>query len=102
MFALVFCILWTVVSTALIVGNIDDLAGLERTLVLLFPLAGLYATYSAWRTLRRRRSLKIEHGDGATSYTWIELDGSARRSTKDPRDDWDSEGDSGGDGGGGD
>lgn len=102
MFALVFCILWTVVSTALILGNFDDLVGWERTVALLFPLAGFIATTSAWLALRRRQSLRTETRDGATWYVWIDLDGSERRSTRDPRDDWDSDGggDGSGDGGG--
>jgi hypothetical protein len=101
MFALVFCILWTVVSTALIVGNFDDLVGWDRPIALMFPLAGLVATYGTWLAWRRRRSLRVEERDGVTWYVWIEIDGSERRSTKDPRDDWDSDGDGdGGDGGG--
>ena len=103
MFALVFCILWTVVSTALILGNFDDLVGWERTVALLFPLAGLIATYGTWLAWRRRRSLRTETHDGTTWYVWIEIDGSLRRSKKDPRDDWDSDGGDGdGDGDGGD
>ena len=98
MFALAFCILWTVVGTALILGNFESLVGWERSVALMFPLAGLFATSMSWLVLRRRRSLKVEHRDGATWYVWIEFDGSERRSTKDPRDDWDSDGD--GDGGG--
>ena len=102
MYALVFCILWTVVSTALILGNFDGLAGWERMVALLFPLAGLIATYSAWLALRRRRSLRVETRDGATWYVWIDLDGRERSSTRDPRDYWDSDGggDGSGDGGG--
>jgi hypothetical protein len=69
----------------------------------LFPLAGLVATYGTWLAWRRRRSLRVEERDGTTWYVWIEIDGSERRSTKDPRDDWDSDADGdGGDGGGGD
>ena len=100
MYALVFCILWTVGSTALIFGNFDDLAVWERSLALLFPLGGFVATYCAWLAWRRRRSLRIETADGATWYVWIDLDGRECRSTRDPRDDWDSDGDGGGDGGG--
>ncbi|MBF9059861.1 hypothetical protein HKCCSP123_11780 [Rhodobacterales bacterium HKCCSP123] len=100
MFALIFSILWTVGSTALILVNFDDLVGWERGVVLLFPLAGLFATHSAWLARRRRRSLRVETRDGTTWYVWVELDGSERRSTRDPRDDWDSDGDGGGDGGG--
>ncbi|MFY9246954.1 MAG: hypothetical protein WAO88_14305, partial [Roseicyclus sp.] len=85
MFALVFCILWTIVSTALILGSLDGLSGWERMVALLFPLGGLFATYSAWLAWRRCKSLRIETLDGATWYVWIELDGSKRRSTKDPR-----------------
>jgi hypothetical protein len=53
---------------------------------------------------RRRGSLRRERGpDGAEVFVWIELDGSERRSTRDPRPDWDSaEGGADGDGGGGD
>ena len=99
MFGLIFCILWTVGGTTLIVTNFGDLVGWERGVALLFPVAGLIATYFAWRDLRRRRSLRTETRDGTTWYVWIELDGSERRSTRDPRNDWDSDngGDSGGD-----
>ena len=98
MFALVFCILWTVGSTALILGNLGDLAGWERMVALLFPLGGLFATYSAGRALRRHRSLRIESRDGTTWYIWQDLDGSEQRATRDPRGDWDTDG--GGDGSG--
>ncbi len=98
MFALIFCILWTVGSTALILANFDDLVGWERMVALLFPVAGLVATSSAWLVWRRSRSLRIEQRDGVTWYIWTELDGSAQRSPKDPRPDWESDG--GGDGGG--
>ena len=101
MFALIFCILWTVGSTALITANFDDLVGWERMLALLFPVAGFIATYSAWLTLRRRRSLRVETHDGTICYVWTELDGRERRSGRDPRPDWDSDGDGDGSGDGG-
>jgi hypothetical protein len=98
MYALVFSVLWTVVSAFLIVTNIEDLDGWERGVALLFPLFGLFAIHASWLHWRRRRSLRIEQRDGMALYVWIELDGRECRSTKDPRDDWDG-GDGDGDGG---
>jgi hypothetical protein len=102
MFALIFSILWTVISTALLVSNLDALADWERALAVLFPLFGLFAIRASWLDLRRRRSLRVQEESGATWYVWLDLDGSERRSTRDPRDDWDSDGggDGSGDGGG--
>ena len=48
---------------------------------------------------RKKRAVEKRASTGARRTTGAS---GARRSTKDPRDDWDSEGDSGGDGGGGD
>ena len=101
MFALLFSIFWTVGSTVLIVASFDQLADWERAVAMLFPAVGLILVHASWLRWRRRRSLRVEHCDGATYYVWVEIDGSERRSTKDPRDDWDSDGGDG-DGGGGD
>ena len=46
----------------------------------------------------RRRSLRRDDGGG---YVWIEIDGTPRRSDTDPRDKWDAEDGSDGDGDGG-
>ena len=101
MFELVFAVLWTVVSTALIVAGFDGLSQWERSVAMLFPVFGLFAIVLSWRRLRRRRSLRVETEGDSTWYVWIEIDGRERRSTRDPREDWDSEGDGdGGDGGG--
>jgi hypothetical protein len=101
MFALIFSILWTVLSTILILSGFDDLSGMERSLALLFPIFGLFAIYATWRDLRRRRSLRVEEDRDSTWYVWVDFDGSTRRSTRDPREDWDSDSDGdGGDGGG--
>jgi hypothetical protein len=100
MSGLIFSILWTVVVTVLIAGGIEDLADWERALAALFPLFGLFAIRATWLDRRRWRSLRVEDRGGTAVYVWIEIDGSERRSTKDPRDDWDSDGDGAGDGGG--
>jgi hypothetical protein len=102
MFPLIFSILWTVASTVIIATNFEGLSPFERALAVLFPLFGLFAVRTSWLHWRRRSSLRIQENDGATWYVWIELDGSERRSTRDPRDDWDSDsgGDGSGDGGG--
>ena len=101
MFALIFAILWTALSAALILSNLDELQPWERGVALLFPLFGLFAIHAAWVRLRRRRSLRVEEDGESTWYLWVEIDGTPRRSRKDPREDWDSDGGDGdGDGGG--
>ena len=103
MYPLIFSILWTGVSAFLILSSLDQLAPWERGIALFFPLFGLFAIHVSWVHWRRRRSLRVEEDGGATWYVWIEIDGSLRRSKKDPRDDWDSDGGDGdGDGDGGD
>jgi hypothetical protein len=104
MFGLIFSVLWTILSSILIFTNFDDLVGWERLIALAFPLFGVFAIHASWRYWRRHRSLRIEEDGGTTWYAWIEIDGSARRSTRDPRKDWDEDGagDGSGDGGGGD
>ncbi|NKX44777.1 hypothetical protein [Roseicyclus persicicus] len=99
MYALIFAILWTVVSTALILGTLSELADWERALAILVPVFGLFAIRASWLALRRRRSLRVEQEGGLSVYVWIEMDGTERRSTRDPRDDWDGDGDGDGDGG---
>ncbi|WP_442641951.1 hypothetical protein [Roseicyclus sp.] len=86
-------------SAVLILPNMGDLAPWERALALLFPIFGLVAIHTAWVRWRRRRTLRIENDGETTWYVWIEIDGTPRRSTKDPREDWDAEGDGDGDGG---
>ena len=98
MYPLIFSILWTGVSTVLIFSNLEELAPWERGIALLFPLFGLFAIHATWVRWRRRRSLRVEEHGGSTWYVWIEIDGSPRRSRKDPRDDWDAD-DGDGDGG---
>ena len=101
MYPLIFAILWTCLSAVLIFTNLDQLQPWERGVALLFPLFGLFAIHATWVRWRRRRSLRVEEDGESTWYVWVEIDGSARRSRKDPRDDWDSEGGDGdGDGGG--
>jgi uncharacterized protein (DUF58 family) len=101
MYPLIFAILWTGLSAVLILSTLDQLQPWERGVALLFPLVGLFVVHATWLRWRRRRSLRVEEDDGATCYLWVEIDGSTRRSKKDPRDDWDSEGGDGdGDGGG--
>jgi len=103
MSALLFSIFWTVGSTVLIVATFDQMADWERALAVLFPAFGLVFVHASWVHWRRRRSLRVEQCDGTAVYVWIELDGRERRATKDPREDWNSDGgDGGGDGGGGD
>lgn len=61
-----------------------------------------YAVLKWFGKSRRRKSLRREGG----LYVWLELDGSEKRSTDDPRPAWDAEdaadGDGDGGGGGGD
>ena len=102
MFPLIFSVLWTLGCALLIFSNFDQLGPLERPVAILFLLAGAFFVHTTWRQWRRRRSLRVEtHGD-STWYVWVEFDGSTKRSTRDPREDWDSDGDGGdgGDGGG--
>ena len=99
MYPLIFAILWTGLSAVLILTTLDQLQPWERGVALLFPLFGLFAIQATWVRWRRRRSLRVEEEGGATVYLWVEIDGSPRRSTKDPREDWDSDGGDG-DGGG--
>ena len=94
-----FAVLWTTLSAALIIPNLGDLAPWERAAALLFPLFGLMLVHITWRWWRRRRSLRVEEAGGTTWYVWIEVDGNPRRSTRDPREEWDS---ADGDGDGGD
>ena len=97
---LIFALLWTAMALLLLFfGGIETLAPLERAIFMIFPITGIALTWASWRQLRRRRSLRVETVGGVSVYVWIEMDGTERRATKDPRDDWDSDGD-GGDGGG--
>jgi hypothetical protein len=102
MAAFVVSILVTVLSLVVILSNLQNLTGVERAILVFFPFFGLVAIYASWRDLRRRRSLRVEKDGDSTWYVWVEFDGSTRRSTRDPREDWDAEGDGDGDGGGGD
>jgi hypothetical protein len=90
---LIFCILWTVLSTILIVGNFDDLVGWERLIALAVSRFSVFAIYATWRYVATPPE-PAGRGDAmdVTWYVWIEIDGSERRSTRDPRDDWDSDG----------
>jgi hypothetical protein len=36
-------------------------------------------------------SLRVEEDRDSTWYVWVDFDGSTRRSTRDPREDWDSD-----------
>ena len=101
MYPLIFAVLWTVLSMTLIVAGFDQIQAWERSVALIFPLAGCLFIHHAWRRLRRQRSLRIEVDRGVALYVWIDLDGTERRATTDPRDDWDGDGGDGdGDGGG--
>jgi hypothetical protein len=95
---LIFATLLTVAALALIVATFDQMRDWERAAVVLLPVFGAFFMWASWRDLRRRRSLHTQVENGVTVYVWVEFDGSPCRSTRDPRPDWDGDGD-GGDGG---
>jgi hypothetical protein len=95
----VFGTLWTALTLALLLATYDQMRGWERAVLALFPAFGAFFMWGSWRDLRRRRSLRTNVENGITIYFWIELDGRERRSSRDPRPDWDA---ADGDGDGGD
>ncbi|PWJ21886.1 hypothetical protein [Jannaschia seohaensis] len=78
-------------------------------MVFLFAVAAAVAVaVLASRADRRRRRRRASLRQDGDAYVWVELDGSERRSSRDPRPGWDREeqgdadGGDAGDGGGGD
>ena len=100
MFRLVFSTIWTGLPLAVLLSD-TGLQDWERAVLVLFVGVGLLFIWLNWRSLRRLRSLRTEREGDVTVYVWTELDGTERRSTRDPREDWarqdadDSDGDGG-------
>jgi uncharacterized membrane protein len=101
MFRFAFVTLWTGLALAMTLAVQDEADAFQRAFLILFTGFGAVFMVVTWRQWRRRRSLRTEVEGGVTVYVWIDLDGRERRSTDDPRPDWDAaDGDGDGDGGG--
>ncbi len=98
MHTLVFSIIWTALA-ALFVLFFDLDPGPEyqkheqigKVIFTAMPFVGLLFIWDSLRKLRRFRSVRCETIDAETFYVWTELNGSEKRSTVDPRIDWDKE-----------
>ncbi len=100
MFRFAFTTLWTALPLAMLLSVLDETDALQRAVFLVFIGFGAIFMLVTWRQWRRRRSLRTEVEGGVSVYVWIDLDGRERRSTADPRPDWDAaDGDGDGDGG---
>jgi hypothetical protein len=96
MHTLVFSIIWTVLA-ALGAWFITYEPGWQnrkafvKIIFAVMPLVGLLFIWDSLRKLRRFRSVRSEMIDNETVYVWTELNGSEKRSTVDPRIEWDQE-----------
>jgi uncharacterized membrane protein len=99
MFHFAFVTLWTGLALVATLAVHDEADNLQRTVLILFTGFGAVLILVTWRQWRRRSSLRTEVEGGVTVYVWVDLDGRERRSTDDPRPDWDA---ADGDGDGGD
>jgi len=93
---LVFNIIWTVLAAlgAWFIAYEPDWQSQEAFVKIIFtamPFAGLLFIWDSLRKLRRFRSVRCETIDNETVYVWTELNGSEKRSTVDPRIEWDKE-----------
>jgi len=62
-----------------------------QIIMTLLPLAGFLFIWVSLRKLRRFRSVRCEEDAGKPVYIWTDLDGTERRSPKDPRPAWNEE-----------
>jgi len=95
----IFCLGFTVVTAFLAAFVVEPSDQIPRIMLTVFAVISLFATWHAWKVWRRSSSLRVESESGIEVYVWIETDGRERRSTEDPRPDWDADGGDG-DGGG--
>lgn len=89
-YTLGFGIIWTVLTAVLVIAfsRQDDFQAestLFKVIMTLMPFAGLLVIWDGWRKLRRFSGVRQE----GNMFVWTELDGSVKRSTVDPRIQWD-------------
>lgn len=98
MYYFCFSIIWTIL-VALFVLFFEFDPGPEyqkheqigKVIFAAMPFVGLLFIWDSFRKLRRFRTVRCETIDGETVYVWTELNGSEKRSTVDPRIEWDKE-----------
>jgi hypothetical protein len=96
MHTLVFSIIWTVLAAlgAWFITYEPDWQDQKTFVKIIFsamPFVGLLFIWDSFRKLRRFRGVRCETIDEETVYIWTELNGSEKRSTVDPRIEWDKE-----------
>ncbi|MEL6104184.1 MAG: hypothetical protein AAFV87_16965 [Pseudomonadota bacterium] len=94
MYTLVFSVLWTAlmaIGVFFISSEVEyqQQEQLFKVVFTLTPFAGLLFIWDSVRKLRRYRSVRFESLDNETVYIWTELNGTEKRSTVDPRVQWD-------------
>lgn len=96
MYTLIFSIVWTVLA-ALFVAAFHyehDLTSQHLAFQIIFPLmpfAGLLFIWDSYRKYCRFKSVHVEQSDKGEVFVWVDLDGSEKRDTIDPRIKWDEE-----------
>ncbi|MEM9901856.1 MAG: hypothetical protein AAF865_10935 [Pseudomonadota bacterium] len=95
-----FTVIWTLLVVGLALATFGEADSVTRAFLSAFALFGILGIYLSWPHARRERSLRKEKDGEVELFVWIELDGNERRSTTDPRPEWDADGDGDGDGGG--
>ena len=96
MYTLWFGIIWTALAFAgLVFFRVEPEYAqhewLVRMAMTLMPFAGFIVIWDGLRKLRRIRSVRREETPDGPVYVWTELDGSEKRSSEDPRPEWDKE-----------
>jgi len=96
MYTLWFSIIWTVLAAVgVFFGWRNPEFAHQPSFVQIFlsmmPLAGFLFIWHSLRKLRRFRNVRCEENAVKPVYIWTDLDGTERRSSKDPRPAWDEE-----------